>query len=568
MTEWTFSCPDWADRLREMRSLVPSLPLDEAAAERAVGIFNNLHLPDVTGNPALRDAGADWFREIVRALFGSIDTETGVRMVSELFLLVPKKNSKTTNAAAIGLTALLLNERPNATFLVVGPTIKVADTCFDQAVGMIEADPEGYLAKRFHVRSHKSTIVDRTNKAKLRIKTFNMKVATGEKPVGVILDELHVMSSMKDAARVLGQLRGGMQPFPESFLVFITTQSDEPPAGVFKQELDYARQVRDGVVNGPEVRTLPVLYEFPEVVQRSDDRAWEDVSLWPQVLPNLGRSVFVDRLEREFASARQKGPAEEARWLSQHLNIQIGLGLHNDRWAGALHWLQATDPGLTLEAMLARAECCTIGIDGGGLDDLLGLAILGRERDTRRWMLWCHAWAHGEVWDRRKDIADRLDDFVTAEELTRCERPGEDTEQLADVVQDVWERGLLPEEAGIGLDPAGVAEFVDEIALRGIPDDCMKAVSQGWQLQSAILGSERRLKARTMVHGGQALMAWCAGNAKTERKGSALYVTKSASGSAKIDPLMAMFDAVQLMTRNPSASTQAVVIEDGYEVVA
>ena len=39
---WNFACPDWVDRLKSGRSLVPDLPLDAAEAERAVSIFNRL----------------------------------------------------------------------------------------------------------------------------------------------------------------------------------------------------------------------------------------------------------------------------------------------------------------------------------------------------------------------------------------------------------------------------------------------------------------------------------------------------------------------------------------------
>ena len=52
------------------------------------------------------------------------------------------------------LTALLLNRRPRAEFLLIGPTQDVAELAYSQAVGMVDADPEGFLQKRFHVRDH------------------------------------------------------------------------------------------------------------------------------------------------------------------------------------------------------------------------------------------------------------------------------------------------------------------------------------------------------------------------------------------------------------------------------
>ena len=135
---WNLSTPYWQDRIRNGRSLVPDLPLlDKAAAERAVAVFDRLRLPDVTGKPLLKDAAGDWFRDVVRALHGSI--VDGERMVRESFLLTPRKSSKTSYGAALMLTSMLINERPNAEFLLIAPTQPIAEIAFNQVEGTIAA---------------------------------------------------------------------------------------------------------------------------------------------------------------------------------------------------------------------------------------------------------------------------------------------------------------------------------------------------------------------------------------------------------------------------------------------
>ena len=97
-----FACHDWADRLQRGDTPIADLPLNAEEAARAVAIFNKLRLPDVIGQPELRDAAGDWMRDIVRAIFGSMQTSglgPEVRQVGEVFILVPKKNAKTTSAA-------------------------------------------------------------------------------------------------------------------------------------------------------------------------------------------------------------------------------------------------------------------------------------------------------------------------------------------------------------------------------------------------------------------------------------------------------------------------------------
>ena len=553
---WSLACPNWRERIKAGQSLVPDLPgLDEDGARKAVKSFDTLRLPDVPGLPRLAEAGGAWFREIVRALHGSLDPQTGVRGISEVFALVPKKNSKTSYGAALMVTSLIVNKRPRAEFLLVAPTQKVAELAFAQAAGMVETN-EG-LARRFHIQSHVKLITDRRSNATLQVKSFDPAVVTGTRPAGILLDELHVVAEAIDADRVVGQLRGGLISQPEGFLVFISTQSERAPSGVFRAELLKARGIRDGTRTG---RMLPVIYEFPEDVD------WRDPAQWWMVTPNRGLSVRIERLVEDYATARDTGEEELRRWASQHLNVEIGLRLMSDAWPGAAFWESCAEPGLDLDAVLARSDVVTIGIDGGGSDDLFGLAVIGRDRDNGKWLLWTHAWCHEIVLDRRRDIGGLLKDFADDGDVT-IGTIGPDVQAVADIIERISDAGLLSDKAAIGVDPWGIGEMVAAISARGIdasPEtQIVIGIPQGAKLHSAIKTTERRLAGGNLVHGGTRLMNWCLGNAKVEARGNAVMITKQASGKAKIDPLMAMFDAVALMSLNPVAGGQSV-----YEEIA
>jgi phage terminase large subunit-like protein len=560
---WCTACPDWEDRIRQGRSLIPDLPLIASEADSAERAFDLLRLPDVPEQPYMADAAGQWQRDLVRAVFGAYDPEAGVRYIREFFCMVPKKSSKTTCGAAIMLVALLRNRRPRAEFLLIAPTLEIADLAFRQAVGMIEIDE--VLAAKFQIQEHLKRIIYRPNGAFLKVKSFDPRVVTGSKPSGVLIDELHVIAHAHDADRVIGQLRGGLLPNPEAFLITITTQSERPPSGVFRQALMTARAVRDGALVLP---LLPILYEFPEGLD------WRDPANWHMVTPNNGLSVSVDRLVPDFATAVASGEAELRRWASQHLNIEIGLALKSDRWAGADFWEQAKETGLSFEAILERSEVICIGVDGGGLDDLLAIAVLGREKlglktaagdaepmddetvpastGTRRWLLWVKAWAHNSVLERRKSEAPRLRDLEREGDLVITDEMEEAFAAVADIAAQVDALGLL---AKVGLDPMGVGAIVDALAERGIEgDDRVVGISQGWTLNGAIKTAEVKLASGALVHCGQLLMAWAVGNAKVEPRGNAITITKQTAGSAKIDPLMAAFDAVALMSRNPESA--------------
>lgn len=565
------ACKDWPQRIRDRRSIIPP-PIFKESAEEALDIFRELRIVDAPGSPTFGECCEQWVFDLVASVFGAYDPESGRRLITEWLVVVPKKNSKSTIAAGIMMTAEILNWRQSAEFTILAPTIEVASNSFNPARDMVQRDEE--LDALLHVQTHIKTITHRESGATLKVVAADAQTVSGKKSVGTLVDELWLFGKVPNAENMFREALGGLASRPEGFVIYLTTQSDDPPAGVFKQKLQYARDVRDGKIDDP--RFVPILYEFPEEMIKAGEHLKPEN--FGMVNPNLGKSVDREFLEREFQKAHGNESSLRG-FLAKHLNVQIGLNLASDRWTGADYWQAAAEPGLTLAGLLDRCEVVVAGIDGGGLDDLLGLNVLGREREAtkvlepehvdeagetvpaqfvlrKRWLAWHHAWAHRIVLFRRKEIAPRLLDFAKDGHLTIVERPGQDVKQLAKLVVRIRDAGLLPEKNAIGVDAAGIGDILDELTSEecGITPEQIIGISQGWRLTGAIKTTERKLAGGQLVHAGMPLMDWCAGNAKVEDKGNAVAITKQVAGKAKIDPLMATFNSVSLMALNPVAT--------------
>jgi len=546
MPDWSTSCKDWEERIVAKRSLIPFAPLFPSEAEAALEVFKSLRVVDLPGKPTFGEVTEEWVLDFVAAIFGANDPETGNQLISEFFMLISKKNTKSTLAAGIMLTALIINWREDEELLILAPTIEVAQNSFKPAASMVRADPE--LEELFQVQDHIRTITHRVTKAALKVVAADADTVSGKKSGRILIDELWVFGKRPNADAMLREATGGLVSRPEGFVIYLSTQSDEPPAGVFKDKLDYARDVRDGKI--ADNKFLPLIYEFPEAMLKAD------AYLKPENLyvtnPNLGRSVRADWLEDELRKEIAKGPETRNVFLAKHLNIEIGMNLRANRWSGADFWASRADEDLRLETVLASSEVAVVGIDGGGLDDLFGLTVLGREKGSRDWLSWSHAWCHKGVLERRKSIASKLQDFQRDGLLTIVDDELDDISGIIEIIQDIKDRGLL---ASVAVDPAGLGEMIEALAEIEVTQEAGNLVGapQGYAMMNAIKTAERKLANGTLRHAPSALMDWCVGNLKIEPTATAIRATKQNAGDAKIDPVMALFDAVTVMIRNPEA---------------
>ncbi len=556
--DYKTSCLDWESRVINQESLITFPPLFPEEAARGLEIFKGLHLKDVPGCPTYGQVGRPWQFDFVSAIFGSYDPESGRHLIRDFFLMVGKKNDKSGTAAGVGMTSLILNWRESAELIIIAPTIKVADNSFKPARDMISSDKD--LSDLMLVQDHYRQITNRITGATLKIIAADSDTVGGVKASVIIVEELWLFGKQQNAVNMLREATGGLTARPEGYVLWLTTQSDEAPAGVFADKLEYARGVRDGKIDDPAF--LPVIFEFPEYLIKEKKHLEPKNFYIPN--PNLNASVDEETIVREFKKAEIEGPQSMQSFLAKHLNIQISTSIKAQNWAGADFW-DAAAGTVTLDMIIERSEVIVIGVDGGGLDDLLGMAVLGREVETGNWLLWTRAWCNPIALERRKSEAPKYRDFEKDADLIIVDEIGQDVKQVGDIVRKCDAAGLLDR---IGVDPVGIGDIVDEIqngdenGEGAIEHDRVVGISQGWRLSGAIKTMERKVAERTIIHSGSRMMQWCVGNARVEPRGNAILITKQASGTGKIDPLMAALNAVALLAMNPEPRRVKSVYEN------
>ena len=549
---WSTACPDWDEKIKKGQSLMPCKPLFPEEAEMALDVFKSLVVTDVIGQPTMGEITRPWVFEFVASIFGAYSEDESRRLIREFFLLIPKKNSKSTLAAFIMLTALIMNDRGSAELIILAPTKEVADNSFIPIRDAIKADEE--LSALLNISEHTKTITHRSTNATLKVVAAESNTVGGKKASWILIDELHLFQKNAGAASMFREATGGLASRPEGCIIYLTTQANEQPCGVFKQKLDYARDVRDGIKQNNKF--LPLIYEFPKQMIEDGEHLKKENFHIPN--PNYGTSVDPVQLEDDFEQSRDGEESDFRDFLAKRLNVEIGINLRANRWAGAEYWLQQARDTITLDRLIEKSDVITLGLDGGGLDDLLGFSALGRLKgNSRIWWLWNHAWCNKTAVERRKENAPKYADYEKEGSLTIVERVGDDIDQLALIAKKVYDSGKLDK---IGLDPLGLGGLLDGLLDAGIPEDKLIAVAQGFKLMGYILTTERKLAEGNLYHAGQGLMTWCVGNARAVVKGNGMMISKQESGVGKIDPLIATFNAVALMSMNPEQAEKEYAI--------
>lgn len=152
---------------------------------------------------------------------------------------------------------------------------------------------------------------------------------------------------------------------------------------------------------------------------------------------------------------------------------------------------------------------------------------------------------------RRQTIASSLESFAAAGDLTIVDDELSDLTEIVALIAEVNEAGLL---AAVAIDNEGpYGELVDELDKIGVNEasEQILGIGQGWKLMRAIKTTERKLKNGSLVHAPSLMMNWVMGNIRIEPGSAGIKATKQNAGDAKVDPIFALWDAAEVMIKNP-----------------
>lgn len=193
----------------------------------------------------------------------------------------------------------------------------------------------------------------------------------------------------------------------------------------------------------------------------------------------------------------------------------------------------AVESGVTFGDLVHHCDVLNVGIDGGGIDGLLSVAIVGRHRQAKHLLLLTRTWARVEVLSR----------FGLADlecPALHVVAPAEDEYSHAAVMVAEIKRGAR-RFGEVGLSPHAPGALMESLTGTGVVTVSDLAAIGRFSVRAAAEALRRRVRLKRIEHSWDRLLGWSIG-ATTHTSGGNI----SAPHEVVKTPLMAVLHAVAL----------------------
>lgn len=312
-------------------------------------------------NPIRLEPWQCWF---LTTLFGWLRLDNGHRRFRVGLLLVPRKNAKSTLAAAIVAFMLTADGENGAECYSAATTRDQAKVVAEIVWEMTRRSPlfREYFGVRLGAKTSRSLEVPATagkfgplSADAHTLDALNVSLA--------IVDELHAHKT-RDVWDVLDTATGArLQP-----LLLATTTAGVDLGGICYDKMQQLHKVLEGVFEDDQ------FFGINYTIDDGDD--WRDEATWRKANPNYGVSVQPDDLARKARDAAHS-PSAINNFLTKHLNVWVRSAAP---WMPMPGWIACGNPALRIEDF--RAVPCWIGVDLAEVRDIAAIvAVFQPDRD-------------------------------------------------------------------------------------------------------------------------------------------------------------------------------------------
>lgn len=469
----------------------------------------------------------DWQVFILACLFGFTDAN-GRRRFRQGYIMLPRKQGKSTLAAVIGLYMLTMDGETGAEVYCGATTEAQALEVFRPAKQMSQ-QAEGFLGEFDVTVAAKSIFtVDGS-----RFQPVIGKPGDGSSPHCAIIDEYHE----HDTPDQFDTMLTGMGAREQPMALVITTAGDNL-GGPCHEMQKFAEDVLEGVIRDD------TLFAIVYTIDKGDD--FRDFAVWRKANPNLGVSIEEDFLMARWTEAMNR-PAKQGINLTKHLNMWVSS---RSAWLPMADWQACADTSLTLEEM---AGCeAWIGLDLATKIDVAAMVAKIKMADGRI-AYWPKFYLpESQVLDGKSKNTSAYGGWSASGHLTLTPGDATDFEFIAEDLRNLMR--VLDVQA-VGFDPYQAHHLSQQLMDEGAP--MIEYPMQTRTLSPPMREMEAAITAKKRTHPGNPMFDWMASNVTSKEDGRGNIYPRKPHGQdhLKIDGITAALMAEGLSmesTEGPS----------------
>ena len=496
---------------------------DEQAAHEAVDFIQSFcsHVKGEFAGERIQLTPHDRFE--IEELFGwkrndHTDPAHCTRQYRQLWDKRPRKNAKSTLAAAIALYVLFCDGEPGAEVYSAAGDREQAGIVFDIAKTM--RDQCDHMRQNSQVfgghGGHKRSII--FGNSFYRVLSADAFTKHGLNAHCIVVDEVHVQRNRD----LVDTLRTSVGSRRQPLEIYITTAGYDRNSICYELH-DYAEKVIAGVIKDDSF--LPFIYAADE----KDD--WTDPKVWAKANPNLGITVKKEYLEQECRRA-QNTPGYQNTFRRLHLNQWTEQDV---KWLDLARWDKCKPACKAPEARKVWA-----GLDLASTTDIAALALLVEPDEDGIWDL------YGRFWVPEENLHARVKRDRVPYDVWRRDgllRATEGNVIDYDVIrQDINDLGESFNIVEIAADRWNATQIITQLEGDGF---VMVPFGQGFASMGAPTKEFEVLVNKGIVrHGGNPIYRWMASNVAVKMDPAGFLKPDKSKSSEKIDGIVAAIMAL------------------------